>query len=122
MANITKEERERRKAQEAIDLAAENPRLPASPVREDAPEPKTDAATAFPTGTPGTIDPLPVLPPPTPESVPNPMFPVKILRGYWPKDGSGKLAPDTEVELPIAEARWLIESGLAVRADELPPV
>jgi hypothetical protein len=121
MANITKEERERRKAEEAVQLAAQNPRLPVSPVVDDAPEPKTDAATALPPGTPGTVDPLPYIPPPVvSHEQPIVMFPVRILRGYYPLDGSKKLEPDTEVELPISEARHLIESGIAVRADELP--
>lgn len=123
MANITKEERARREAQAAVDLDARNPRVPVSPVREDADEPITDGATAFPVGTPGTVDPLPAVEEPRPPAVPPmPMFPVRILRGYWPKDGSNKLEPDTVKELPIAEARKLIEDGVAERADALPAI
>lgn len=127
MAGISNEERARRKAAEAGDdaftVSPTNPRIPVSPVHPDAPEPITPAATALPVGTPGTVDPLP------PEEVERvrreaakiPTFPVRILRGYFPKDGGEKLEPSDEaVELPIAEARYLIESGIAERADPLP--
>ncbi len=123
MAGLTREERARRAAEEAVELDARNPRMPVSPVFEEADEPKTPAATALPVGTPGTVDPLPVAHPPVVEHKNEVvLFPVRILRGYWPKDGSGKLEPDSEVELPIAEARFLIESGIAERADALPSI
>ncbi len=123
MANISKEERARREAQAAVELDARNPRMPVSPVFEEADEPVTPAATALPVGTPGTVDPLPTATPPAVEHKNQVvMFPVRILRGYWPMDGGKKLEPDTEVELPIAEARHLIESGIAERADALPSI
>jgi hypothetical protein len=48
------------------------------------------------------------------------MLPVKLLRGYWPADGSGKLPPGAETEMPLDEAKQMIEDGIAVRADKLP--
>lgn len=47
-------------------------------------------------------------------------LPVKLVRGYFPLDGGDKLPPGTETELPLDEAKGLIEAGIAVRADKLP--
>ncbi|MFN3169290.1 MAG: hypothetical protein ACE37E_01200 [Hyphomicrobiales bacterium] len=63
--------------------------------------------------------------PPKAASVPTPpepknMFPVKIVRGYYPMNGSGKVAPGEVIELPVDEAVTCIEKGVAVRADALP--
>ncbi len=124
MAKLTKAERE---ARLAADNAA-NPREPVSPVSELRDEPKTDAAAGFPIGTPGTFDPLPSQDPvaavKAQQEAANrvPMFPVRIIRGYTPLDGSAKLKEGAEVELPIEEARRLIESGAAVRNDALPGI
>lgn len=124
MANITKAERE---ARLAADNAA-NPREPSSPVSDLREEPTTDAAAGFPVGTPGTFDPVPAEDPVAAAKVVKeaaarvPMFPVRIIRGYYPVDGSGKLKEGQEVELPIEEARRLIESGAAVRNDALPGI
>lgn len=49
-------------------------------------------------------------------------LPVKILRGYWPEDGSDPLPPGTETELPAAEALNIIALGVAERNDALPGV
>lgn len=124
MANITKAEREAREAA----LLATNPREPVDPVSELRDEPTTDAAAGFPVGTPGTADPTPASDPVKAAkaiqeaSARIPMFPVKMKRGYYPVDGSAKLKEGEEVELPIEEARRLIESGIAVRADALPEI
>lgn len=45
-------------------------------------------------------------------------LPVKLLRGYFPKDGGTKIPAGTEVELPADEARVLVKNGVAVRNDE----
>ena len=47
-------------------------------------------------------------------------LPVKMVRGYWPLDGGVKLPAGTETELPLDEAKSLIEDGIAVRNDKLP--
>lgn len=127
MANITKEERERRANninENALSPDNGNPRVPVYPVREGA-EPITPAAGAYAVGTPGTAE---------PESVEKveaikheaaarvPTFPVKFKRGYFPKDGGAKITEGTERELPIEEARYVIEAGIADRADALPSV
>ena len=121
MANLTKEERERR----AVADDAANPRVPVSPVSTERDEPTTDAAGGLPVGTPGTVDPLPA----EKRVVENleaakkvPSFPVRLKRGYYPMDGGAKLSEGKEIELPIEEARRLIEAGIAVRNDEVRPV
>lgn len=53
--------------------------------------------------------------PPTPGT-----FPVKIVRGYFPMNGAGKVAIGEVVELPVKEAMRCLELGIAVRADALP--
>ncbi len=124
MANISKDERERR----ASVLETSNPREPTPPTSDQRDEPITDAAGGFPTGTPGTAEPSPLTDPvKKAELVAKaaayvPMFPVILKRGYYPMDGSAKLAEGKKVELPIEEARRLIESGIAARADALPEV
>lgn len=124
MANITRAERE---ARLAADNAA-NPREPVSPVSDLRDEPTTDAAGGFPVGTPGTFEPSPAQDPVAAAKAVQeaashvPMFPVRITRGYWPMDGGAKLTEGKEIELPIEEARRLIESGGAVRNDALPKV
>ena len=45
--------------------------------------------------------------------------PVKLLRDYWPEENNRVLAGEV-VELPSAEARRLIDAGVAERADPLP--
>lgn len=57
-------------------------------------------------------------------------FPVKLLRGYFPADPDRPKHPNTGgpvkvergeiVDLPLDEAKGLIASGLAERADSLP--
>ena len=44
---------------------------------------------------------------------------VLLKRNYRPEDGEKTLA-GTLIELPIKEARGLIENGIAERADPLP--
>lgn len=44
---------------------------------------------------------------------------VKIVRGYFPEDGSKKLPVGTEIDLPLDEAKRLIAEGVAVRNDPL---
>lgn len=46
-------------------------------------------------------------------------MPVTLLRNYRPADGEKTLA-GTKLELPIKEAKGLIEAGIAERADPLP--
>src|SRR4051812_29537680 len=55
-------------------------------------------------------------------------MPVKILRDYWagddarsewPSAGSNRIAAGRIVQLAVAEARRLIEAGVAERADPL---
>lgn len=47
-------------------------------------------------------------------------MPVKLLKGYMPLQGTKKLPKDSVSELPIDEAKMIIEAGLAERADPLP--
>lgn len=44
-------------------------------------------------------------------------LPVRLLQGYWPEDGSGKLLDGSIVELPADEARKAVKLGFAERAD-----
>lgn len=46
-------------------------------------------------------------------------MPVLLLKNYRPADGNKTLA-GTKMDLPIKEARGLIEAGIAERADPLP--
>ena len=43
---------------------------------------------------------------------------VKIVRGYFPADGSRKLEPGEVVDLPAEEANALLESGAAEAVTE----
>lgn len=57
-------------------------------------------------------------------------FPVRLLRGYFPKDPAWPMQDDktakvkaqrgTTVELPIEEAREVIRQGIGERADNIP--
>lgn len=132
MGRISNEEYAKRKAEADAKAAEENgsagtepdltnPREPVDQAREGA-EPKTIAAGGLPVGTPGTVE---------PESAEDlydrrivattrvPMASVKILRTYFPMDGSGKLTAGDEVDLPKEEARSLIESGIASFVDHV---
>jgi len=42
---------------------------------------------------------------------------VRIIRGYQRREGEEKLPPGTELELPIEDARFLIESNIAELID-----
>ena len=44
--------------------------------------------------------------------------PVMLLRDYWPE--TERVAAGTKIDLPSAEARRLIDAGVAGRADPLP--
>ena len=122
MANISKEERQRREtvAKEREDAETlDNPREPIAPVRDDAPDPTTPAATALPTGTPGMPEPT-ELDDPVKQAESRrdadaviPMRKVRLKRGYFTESGGEKLEAGTELELPIADARYLVESGIA---------
>ena len=45
-------------------------------------------------------------------------LPVKLARGYFPKDGGAKIPAGSEVELPADEARALVKCGAATRNDQ----
>lgn len=45
--------------------------------------------------------------------------PVKLLRDYWPVNDE-RQAAGVVVDLPVPEAKRLIEAGVAERADPLP--
>ncbi len=45
--------------------------------------------------------------------------PVKLLRDYWPEPDTREPAGKS-LELPVPEAKRLIEAGVAERADPLP--
>lgn len=47
------------------------------------------------------------------------LFPVKLLRGYWPLDGRGKVAAGSTLSLPVEEARGLVEAEIAKRNDPI---
>ena len=122
MANISREERQRREAEakEREDAAVtHNPREPIAPVRDDAPEPATPAATALPTGTPGLPEPTELDDPVKQAELRKeadaqiPMRTVRLKRGYFKEAGGDKIEAGTELELPIADARYLVESGVA---------
>jgi hypothetical protein len=46
------------------------------------------------------------------------LTPVTLLRDYWPE--TERVVAGTKLHLPIAEAKRLIEAGVAERADPLP--
>lgn len=46
---------------------------------------------------------------------------VKLVRAYWLADGvDGRLEPGEVVDLPVDEARRLLNAGVAQRIDPLP--
>lgn len=47
------------------------------------------------------------------------LAPVKLLRDYWPKENE-RIEAGTVLDLPTADAKRLIEAGVAERADPLP--
>jgi hypothetical protein len=126
MANLTREQRAQKEAEEAAERVNEltdgNGRLPTEAVREGA-HPITKAAGALAVGTPGTME------PPNPEdlavatvvtpSVVVPMRKIVFLRGYFAKEGGKKIASGTEMDLPIEDARYLIECGIAKLVDTI---
>lgn len=114
-----------------FDTRATNPRVPVMPVREGA-APKTPAAGALNLGTPGTAEPSLDDDPAEAARVKAAahgrveLRKVVILRDYWPLAGGEPLTavddPTAEdaIELPIEEARYLEESGIAQSADTYP--
>ncbi len=133
MANYTREERARREADKANNVDGNaltvdqgNPREPITPVRDDAPKPATPAATALPTGTPGLpepteyVDPVQAAEMRAEADARIPMARVRYKRGYFKQAGGWKIAAGTEEDLPIADARYLIESGIAEHVAHLP--
>lgn len=44
-------------------------------------------------------------------------LPVKLIKGYWPKEGGGKALAGSEIDLPADEARAVVAAGVAVRND-----
>ncbi len=49
----------------------------------------------------------------------HPMREVTFIQGYFPPDGSTKIAKGTTRKLQIEDARYLIESNIAVLTDDL---
>ena len=45
--------------------------------------------------------------------------PVKLIRDYWPEEDK-RIAAGTKLDMPTADAKRLIEAGVAERADPLP--
>ncbi len=46
---------------------------------------------------------------------------VKLVRAYWLADGvDGRINPPEIIELPVDEARRLLNAGVAERVDPLP--
>ncbi|WP_167522486.1 MULTISPECIES: hypothetical protein [unclassified Mesorhizobium] len=45
---------------------------------------------------------------------------VKLVRAYWLEDGIDRLEAGELLELPLDEARRLINAGVAERTDPLP--
>ncbi len=137
MANISREERARREAAEAkakadnVDgnaLAMDhgNPREPVMPVLEDAPEPTTRGAAALPVGTPGTIvpdettDPVKAAEAKAEAEKRQQYVTVRYKHGYFKQSGGEKVERGTEEDLPITDARQLIEDGVAEYVAHLP--
>lgn len=46
------------------------------------------------------------------------LTPITLLRDYWPE--TERVKAGTKMDLPVAEAKRLIEAGVAERADPLP--
>lgn len=137
MANITKEERQRREEEAkannidgtALDgLAAGNPRVPEFPVREDAPDRVTRGAAAYPVGTPGTVKPDadtdPVLAAQARQEAESrqQMITVRYLRGYFKQAGGQATEVGSEEDVPVTDARQLIEDGIAEYVAHIPSV
>ncbi len=137
MANYTREERARRAEAEAkakadnvdgtaLSMEQGNPREPVMPVREDAPEPTTRGAAAFPVGTPGTIvpdettDPVLAAEAKKEADARQQYVTVRYKHGYFRQGGGEKVARGTEEDLPITDARQLIEDGVAEYVAHLP--
>lgn len=137
MANISREERQRREAEQnkakadnvdgnALAMEQGNPREPVMPVREDAPERVTRGAAAYPAGTPGTVEPDettdPVLAAEAKKEAEarQQMVTVRYKRGYFKQAGGEKVARGTEEDVPITDARQLIEDGIAEYVAHLP--
>lgn len=47
------------------------------------------------------------------------LAPIKLLKDYWDAD-SRRMKANMIIDLPIKEAKALIEAGKAVRADPMP--
>ena len=118
MANITKEERQRREADQRHESGEvlPNERLTVTPLAANAPPPFTPAAAALPMGTPGHAEvdnaEETVRAGVVPDS-PQPMVTVRFVRGYFKQSGGEKIAVGTEMDLPQVDGRHLIESGIA---------
>ena len=131
MANISKEERQRRElaAKHEAGEIIENERFPVEPTSELAEKPVTPAAQALPMGTPGHADvdnakenaeaAARVVNPAIKEV---PQAKVRLKRGYFPVGGGAKLAEGSEVTLPMPDARYLIEAGIAEYIAHFPEV
>lgn len=134
MPNITREERLRREAEDKannIDGTAltgdlGNPREPVFPVREDAPERLTRGSAAYPVGTKGTIDPDEATDPVkaaqarVDAEAKQRLVTIRYKRGYFKQAGGEKVAVGTEEDVPITDARQLIEDGIAEYVAHLP--
>lgn len=134
MANLTREERLRREAEDKannIDGSAlsgdlGNPREPVFPVREDAPERLTRGSAAYPVGTKGTVvpdeatDPVIAARTRADAEAQQRMVTVRYKRGYFKQAGGEKVAIGTEEDVPITDARQLIEDGIAEYVAHLP--
>jgi len=108
----------------AVDAHGDAYRFDAPLEGDKKPEmPLTEAAGAFSLDREGTVEDHEAN---VERTRAHPTFPIRMKQGYFPKAGNpkypeGKKIPaGTELELPIEEARYLIESDLAERADDLP--
>ena len=107
----------------ANDMRAANPREPVYPVSKDA-EPVTPASGAVEMGAPATplVEPPDVVviaAPPNPGRPEPGMFDVVLKHGWVPPEGGAKLKAGTRQTVRIEDARYLIEAGIAVDADQL---
>ncbi len=108
------------KAEMAESRNVDNPREPVEPVLPGA-KPVTPAAAAFRVGEPGTADVEPIGYgfATDPGEQKTSLRKVRIKRGYFPLNGGAKLAVDSIVDVPVEEARYLQEAGIAVPADAI---